>query len=95
MTNEHAKGATKMRKEMRIVGLNQNNIFVQKKYAGEWKQSIMNMAEFENMMQTEYPTYWEIYKYYGKPERKTAADWFYNFGEDYEMKRKGEAFIYR
>lgn len=79
-------------KKMRIVGLNKNNIFVQKQTRMGWEQELISHEAFDQMMRTEYPAYYQQFEASGT--EKSAAEWFYNFGETEEMMRKGEAFIF-
>lgn len=83
-----------MTQRMRIVGINAAKIWVQKyndkKQA--WEQTIMSHEDFEKMMKNEYPVFYR--KYENSESNKNAANFFYNYSETDEMKRKGEAFVF-
>lgn len=80
------------RAEMRIVGLNRDNIFIQRKtgkyYENPWVQTIMSFDEFFKMMATEFSDYYE--KYTGTDNGYEKANFFYEY--NYSEK---ETFIYR
>ena len=78
---------------MRIVGMNAQAMFIQKEIKGEWIQEVISFTQFEDMMKTEYPRYWN--KYTESNTDKSAEDFFYNYGEDENMESKGESFIYK
>jgi hypothetical protein len=77
---------------MRIVGMNAVSMFIQKEVKGEWVQEVLSNCAFEEMMQKEYTPYWEEYIRSGKT--KSAESYFYHYGEDEDMKYRGEAYIY-
>lgn len=81
--------------QMRIVGLNSNKVFVQKmvRKNAQWDQTAISYKEFTEMMKNEYPGYFKEYEQSGATV--SAAEWFYNYGETEDMRRKGESFIYR
>lgn len=79
--------------EMRIVGLNTSDICIQKRIRREWKQETITYAQFDSLMQMEFPEYYREYR--ESKTDKPAARWFWNYGETEEMKQKGEAFIFR
>lgn len=81
--------------EIRIVGLNiteSKNVFVQIKDGKEWRQEVMTFKEFEEMLAKDFPEY---FKEYNAESGKTAAEYFYNYGETAEMQGKGEAYIFK
>ena len=80
------------RAEMRIVGFG-SEVFVQRNIKGKWEQEVLSKEQFTTMMEKEFPEYFEEYKNSGSTS--SAAEWFYNYGETYLMRRKGEAFIFR
>jgi len=51
-----------MRKPMRIVGLNTDNIFIQRLTNRDWEQTIISLEEFKNLMETEFPDYLKEFK---------------------------------
>lgn len=74
-------------KTIKIVGLNPSkNIFVLTKNRNEWNQEIMTLEDFEEMMKTEFPTYWDEFE---KSESESVGDFFFNYGyengETYEF----------
>ena len=82
-----------MGKEMRIVGWTPGNLVViQEKGKGEWIQSTVTETEFNLIMQHNYPKYWN--EWMSKERVQTPMDFFWNYHEDPEMRRKGEAFIF-
>ena len=80
-------------KFMRIVALGKQ-VFIQTSNHKnrDYKQSIMTPDEFAAFMQEHFPIHWKEYEINGQGQ--TAAEFFYNFGETPEMKRKGEAFVF-
>ena len=71
------------RVEMRIVGLNPDSIFIQRKTGkGEnpWEQKIMSLAGFKQMMKNEFPDYYLLCDPYASDYDQ--ANFFYNLGED-------------
>lgn len=79
--------------KMRIVGINTTHIFIQTLTNNEWKQDIMNEEEFKSFMYNTFPIYMTEYEK-DNTDRK-VMDFFYNYGETEEMKRKGEAYIFK
>ena len=78
---------------MRIVGLtNYKAVFIQKREnRTEWKQYKLNYVEFENLMKNEHPV---LYKKYLNSGFDDIGQYFWNYGETEEMKRKGVAYIF-
>ena len=71
------------RVEMRIVGLNPDCIFVQRKTGkgdNPWEQKTMSFTGFFQMMQKEFPDYYLLCNPYDSEYEK--ANFFYNLGED-------------
>lgn len=75
----------------------------------DWHQVCITSEEFESFMKNEFPSsyrYFEIAKENEEKEAKEnnfdifkntddCASWYYNFGETHEMKRRGDAYIFR
>ena len=66
------------RAEMRIVGLNPNRIYIQRKNK-EWEQTDISFEEFRQLMENEFPEY--LKEYEGEDGYK-MAEFFYRYGED-------------
>ena len=81
------------RTEMRIVGLAGDFTTIQRRVNREWKQTTIDVIEFERMMKEEFAEYWDEYEKANTYE--SAPEWFYHYGETLEMIRKGNAYIYR
>lgn len=81
-----------MAREMRIVALNNDRVWVQGKVDKEWKQVIISRKAFETMMQISFPQYVEEYAMSGTD--KDMTDFFYHYGETPEMIHKGESYIF-
>ena len=80
-----------MAKDMRIVGLNSTyskDVFVQFMNRGEWAQEIMSYEAFEQMMEKDYPKFWNEYLASGSEE--SAPAWFFEYGEV-----DGDAFVFK
>lgn len=78
--------------KMKIVGINTTYIFIQTLMNNEWKQNKMNEEEFKSFMYNTFPIYMKEYE---KDNTNTKVmNFFYNYGETEEMKRKGEAYIF-
>lgn len=79
--------------KMRIVGMNTTHVFIQTLINNEWKLNIMNEKEFKSFMYNMFPTYMAEYE---KDTINTkATDFFYHYGETEDMRRKGEAYIFK
>ena len=77
--------------EMRIVGLNKDSIFIQRKtnhYEKPWVQTTMTFDEFFKMMETEFPEYYETY--IGNNDPYDRANFFYVYGNN-----EDETFIFK
>ena len=81
--------------KMRIVALNNTEVFVQVSCGNGWTQHKISYEDFEKMMQTNFPKAWEDYQ---KSEEKdfgqTAETFFYHYKETEKMRIKGEAHIF-
>lgn len=79
---------------MRVVGLNNNMVFIQRKgeRRGEWKQEKLNFRDFENLVKREYLVEFEEYL---ASDYDNIGDFFYEYKETDEMKRKGIAHIFK
>lgn len=86
-------------KEMRIVGwtpglsvnIQLRNYIVTKNC--DWKQVSISEKEFDELMRSEYPAYYEEFEE-KNDEDETAIEFFYHYGETPKMRREGTAYIY-
>ena len=82
-----------MATKMRIVASNPGkNVFIQKYIRGEWKQEIITVEEFAELMKKDYPKDWEVYEKSGM--EREPDDFFYYYGCTEKMIRKGESYIF-
>ena len=87
-----------MLNEMRIVGWTpglsvniQRRDFTSRNW--DWNQISVTEKEFDEIMKSEYPEYYEVYEE-KKDEDETAIEFFYHYGETPKMRREGTAYIY-
>ena len=86
---------------MRIVGLSESTHFVtvqiRDKDRGRWKQIIFPYNEFGVYMKHYFPKYYNYYEMAMEQQEnyEYAAEWFYNYGETFEMRRKGDSYIFK
>lgn len=78
--------------KMRIVGIN-TKVFIQIMKDNKWEQSCISKSEFENLMRNEFSNY--VAEYEKNNTGCDMANFFYNYGETEDMKRKGEAYIFK
>lgn len=75
----------------------------------EWHQESISETRFKYFFKTHFPNHYKFYEMAKENEFKemkenglegfaynslNCADWFYNFGETNDMRRKGEAYIF-
>lgn len=72
---------TKVVKDMRIVGLNPDKIFIQFRTGYDWSQEAISYTEFEDLMRSDYPRYWAEYLKSEDRESLTPELFFYQIGE--------------
>lgn len=74
--------------EMRIVGRGNGFVIIQHRSgsAADWKQDKMDDIDFLLWMAKNFPEYCDCCG---------MVDYLYHYGEDAEMIRKGEAFVFR
>lgn len=83
-----------MGRKMRIVAMNSNRILVQffNPEKNAWKQKTHTFDEFDELMRTACPKEYDEYLKSGTT--KSAADYFFHYGETPKMIRKGDAFVF-
>ena len=71
---------TKLVKDMRIVGLNAKDIFIQFRTGYDWTQEVISYKSFEDLMRRDYPSYWSEYE--ASETDVSPESFFYQYGED-------------
>lgn len=80
--------------KMRLVGISSNAIYVQTKTAThDWEQVTMNFMDFDTWMADNFPKDYAVYIRRREPEQY-AAEFFYNYKETENMRRKGIAHVF-
>lgn len=74
--------------KMRLVAINGNCVWVQFKTRGEWTQEIMTHAQFALWLENHFP------ELAASCPCDDCAEYYYNFGETEQMRRKGVAHVY-
>jgi len=92
-------------REMRIVGINRFNLFIQvRNGSGSWEQFVMDRVYIVPLICEYYPDEYRRYLAYRsdvdndiiKPEVvKDGAEFFYDLWNSCEAREPGEAYIYR
>lgn len=86
--------------QMRIVALSSGTetIIIQwKTMQSYFTQETMSYKQFDKYMKVTFPKYYKYYEIAKEQQEEicNSADWFYNFGETMEMRRKGESYIFK
>lgn len=79
--------------QFRIVGLNEGIAFVQFRFkdSGDWMQTHMNQKQAYEMISAHFE---DVLSDFDRSEETNILRFLYHYGEDEEMIRKGEAYIF-